>query len=171
MSLSAVAISGSPRAPSKSKTLAELLLKALAAQGCETSMIDVSMLPAAPLLAREPAPEIDEAISRVGAARIVIAATPTYRALYTGALKCFFDLMPPANLAAKVCVPVQTAASPAHFLAIEYGLKPLFASLEGAPIDGVYATDDQFAGGSPNEKLLARIELVAATAVARARPG
>jgi FMN reductase len=168
MALRAVAISGSPRAPSKSKTLAELLLKSLVAAGCETSVIDVSTLPPAALLAREGSPEIDEAIARVGSAQIIIAATPTYRALYTGALKCLFDLMPPAHLAKKVCVPVQTAASPAHFLAIEYGLKPLFASLEGLPVDGVYATDDQFIDGAPTEKLLARIEHVAAMAVARA---
>jgi FMN reductase len=147
--------------------LAELLLKAFAASGCDTTMIDVSTLPAAALLARESAPEIDDAVARIGAAQIVIAATPTYRALYTGALKCLFDLMPPAHLAGKVCVPVQTAASPAHFLTIEYGLKPLFASLEGLPIDGVYATDDQFIDGAPNEKLLARIEHVATAALAQ----
>jgi FMN reductase len=164
----AVAISGSPRAPSKSKTLAELLLAALGRSGCETSVIDVSTLPAAALLARESAPEIDDAIAVVGRAQIIVAATPTYRALYTGALKCFFDLMPPAHLAGKVCVPVQTAASPAHFLAIEYGLKPLFTSLEGLPIDGVYATDDQFTDGAPGEKLLARIDHVASMAIARA---
>jgi FMN reductase len=169
MSLAAVAISGSPRAPSKSKALAELLLKSLASSGCDTSMIDVSTLPAAALLARESAPEIDDAIGLLGAAQIVIAASPTYRALYTGALKCLFDLMPPAHLAGKICVPVQTAASPAHFLAIEYGLKPLFASLEGSPIDGVYATDDQFGDGAPNEKLLARIDHVASIAMAQVR--
>ena len=169
MALTAVAISGSPRAPSKSRTLAELLLAALARSGCAGSIIDVSTLPAAALLAREAAPEIDTAIASIGGAQIIVASTPTYRALYTGALKCLFDLMPPAHLAGKICVPVQTAASPAHFLAIEYGLKPLFASLEGAPIDGVYATDDQFADGAPNDKLMARIEHVARAALVRVR--
>ena len=170
MALHAVAIYGSPRAPSRSKQLAELLLRALEPAGCTTSIIDVSILPAEGLLARTPAPEIDAAIADVARAQIVVAATPTYRALYTGALKCLFDLMPPEHLHGKVCVPVQTAASPAHFLAIEYGLKPLFASLGGTPIDGVYATDDQFADGAPNEKLLARIEAVAASARLLASP-
>jgi FMN reductase len=167
VALHAVAISGSPssgRTPSKSKQLAELLLRALEHSGCTTSIIDVSILPAEGLLARASAPEIEAAIADVARARIVIAATPTYRALYTGTLKCLFDLMPPEHLRGKVCVPVQTAASPAHFLAIEYGLKPLFASLGGVAIDGVYATDDQFVDGAPNEKLLARIEAVAASA-------
>ena len=167
----AAAISGSPRAPSKSKTLAELMLRALERGGCTTSIIDISTLPAGALLARETSPAIDDAVAAVGSAQIIVASTPTYRALYTGAMKCLFDLMPPAHLAGKVCIPMLTAASPAHFLAIEYGLKPLFTSLEGVPSDGVYATDDQFADGTPNEKLIARIELVAGIALTRARSG
>jgi len=166
--LLAVAISGSPRAPSKSKTLAELLLASLQRAGCGTRMVDVAELPADALVARATALALDEAIAAVGDARIVVAASPTYRALYTGVLKAFFDLMPPAHLAGKICVPVQTGASPAHFLTIEYGLRPLFASLDGVPIAGVYATDDQFTDGRPSDRLLARIDQVAAAAVALA---
>jgi FMN reductase len=168
VALHAVAISGSPRAPSKSKTLAEALLRALESHGCTTSMIDVAALPAEALLARASAPEIDAAIADVARAEIIIAATPTYRALYTGALKCLFDLMPPEHLHGKICIPIQTAASPAHFLAIDHGLKPLFASLGGTAIDGVYATDEKFAEGAPNEKLVARLELVAGQAARHA---
>ena len=163
--LTAAAISGSPRAPSKSKTLAELLLRALEQSGCATTMIDVADLPAEALLARAPSPEIDAANANIAAANIVIASTPTYRALYTGAMKCLFDLMPPYHLAGKICVPIQTGASPAHFLAIDYGFRPLFASLDGISIAGVYATDDQFVDGTPNEKLAERIKLVAANAI------
>ena len=79
--LRAVAISGSPRAPSKSKTLAELVLRAFDAEGFETQLIDVASLPAYALLARAPAAELDAALTAVGAAQIVVAASPTYRAL------------------------------------------------------------------------------------------
>ena len=166
--LRAVAISGSPRAPSKSKLLAELMLQSLAGQGLETSMIDCAELPADALVARASAAVMDDAIASIGAASIVIAATPTYRALYTGVLKAFFDLMPPGHLHAKVCIPVQTGGSPAHFLSIEYGLRPLFTSLDGVPIAGVYATDDQFTDGQPAQALRDRIDLVTRTAVALA---
>jgi FMN reductase len=164
--MKAVAISGSPRAPSKSKTLAELMLSALERDGCATSMIDVADLPAEALLARKSSSEIDAAVAAVGEARIVVAATPTYRALYTGALKCLFDLMPQAQLQGKVCIPVQTGAAPQHFLAVEYGFRPLFASLDGVAISGVYATDDQFVEGQPSEKLRQRINDVALAAIA-----
>src|SRR6266508_4184723 len=93
-----IAVSGSPRSPSRSKTLAELMLKAFAKAGFETRLIDLATLPAEALLARTQAPDVDDAVATVGEARIVVAATPTYRALYTGLLKAFFDLMPQAHL-------------------------------------------------------------------------
>jgi FMN reductase len=165
----AVAISGSPRTPSKSKALAEALLADLARARCATSLVDVATLPAEALVARAPAPEVDAAIAEVGAADIVIAASPTYRALYTGVLKAFFDLMPPQHLAGKVCVPVLTAASPAHFLAIDHGFAPLFASLEGTMAPGVYATDAQFSDGVPDDALMSRVHHVGGVALALAR--
>ena len=166
--LRAVAISGSPRAPSKSKLLAERFLDALEKLGCETRLVDLALMPAPALVAREQSPETDDAIAATGQAQIVAAATPTYRALYTGVLKCFFDLMPQAYLAGKVCVPVQTAGVPHHSLSIEYGLRPLFASLEGLSIAGVYATDAEFVEGAANAELSARIERAAETALALA---
>ncbi|MEX0750241.1 MAG: NAD(P)H-dependent oxidoreductase [Dehalococcoidia bacterium] len=162
--LRAVAISGSPRTPSKSKTLAELLLQALEKGNCTSELIDVAELPAEALVARAQSPAIDAAIEAIGRARIVVAATPTYRALYTGVLKSLFDLMPPGHLRGKICIPIQTGASMAHFLSIEYGLRPLFTSLEGVPIAGVYATDDQFDDGKPAEALVRRINDVAMAA-------
>lgn len=161
----AVAISGSPRTPSKSKALAELLLEALAARGCSTQLIDLATLDSEALLARREDAGVSAAIAAIGGAQIVVAATPTYRALYTGLLKCFFDLMPQAHLAGKVCVPVQTAGVPHHALSIEYGLRPLFASLDGLPIAGVYATDAEFADGAANAELRGRIERAAEQAV------
>ena len=164
----AVAISGSPRSPSKSRTLAESLLRALDARGCDTHLIDLATLPAAALLARAQSPEVDEAITAVGAADIVIAATPTYRALYTGLLKCFFDLMPPSHLAGKACIGLQTGIAPQHALAAEYGFRPLFASLDGVPIAVLYSTDAQFEDGKPGMELMGRVEATADAVVRRA---
>jgi len=165
--ISAVAISGSPRSPSKSRLLAELLLEALARAGMRTQVIDLAALPADALLGRCTHPDVDEAIAAAGEARIVIAATPTYRALYTGLLKAFFDLMPQGHLAGKLCVPVQTGGVRDHALAVEYGLLPLFASLDGVSIAGVYATDEEFVDGTPNAELMERVERVAAEAARR----
>lgn len=163
--LRAVAISGSPRAPSKSKTLAERFLDALQHLGCETRLIDVATLPAEALVVRDASAEIDDAIAAIGQAQIVAASTPTYRALYTGVLKCFFDLMPQSHLAGKVCVGLQTGIAAAHALSPDYGLRPLFTSLDGIPALALYATDAEFDTGEPNAALNERIRRVAEQAL------
>ena len=161
----ALAVSGSPRSPSKSKVLAELLLAALARAGWRTRLIDLAALPADALLARSTHHDVDDAIAAAGEARIVVAATPTYRALYTGLLKCFFDLMPQGHLAGKLCIPLQTGGVRDHALAVDYGLRPLFMSLDGLPLAGVYATDAEFVDGAPTPELIARIDAVASVAL------
>jgi FMN reductase len=145
--------------------LAEEMLRALEAYGRETRLIDLATLPADALLARAQSAEVDEAIAAVGQADIVIAASPTYRALYTGLLKCFFDLMPPGHLAGKRCIGLQTGIAPEHALAAEYGFRPLFASLGGVPADVLYATDAEFEEGAPGQGLKERIERLAAAAL------
>ncbi len=150
----AVAVSGSPRSPSRSRSLAELALRLLAERGYDTCLIDLAKLPAEALLAREQSPAIDQALAAVGEADIVIAATPTYRALYTGLLKCFFDLMPPGHLAGKRCLGLQTGIAAEHALSPEYGLRPLFVSLDGLPVAMLYARDDEFEDGEPSRRLL-----------------
>jgi len=163
--LRAVAISGSPRSPSKSKTLVEHLLDALERHGCETRLIDVAVLPAEALVVRGQSEEIDDAVAAVGQAQIVAASSPTYRALYSGVLKCFFDLMPQGHLAGKVCIGMQTGTAPQHALSPEYGMRALFASLEGLPAMALYATDAEFVEGQPVEALADRLERLAGQAV------
>jgi len=153
----AVAISGSPRSPSRSKALAELALQLIADRGYDTSLIDLATLPADALVARAQSPEMEAAIAAVGEARIVIAATPTYRALYTGLLKCFFDLMPQGHLTGKLCVGLQTGIAREHALSPEHGLRPLFASLDGIPAAVLYARDEEFEDGEPSEQLRSRL--------------
>jgi FMN reductase len=137
------------------------MLQALSRRGWDTRVIDLATLQADALLARAESAEVAEAIAETGNARIVIAATPTYRALYTGLLKAFFDLMPQGHLRGKLCVGIQTGIAREHYLSPEYGLRPLFASLDGMPATVLYATDDQFAEGQPLRELIERVEALA----------
>jgi FMN reductase len=166
----AVGISGSPRTPSRSKILLEHFLQQVQKLGAETKLIDTAVMPADGLVARTQAQQIDDALADVGQADIVVAASPTYRALYTGVLKCFFDLMPQGHLASKICVGLQTGKAAHHALAAEYGFRPLFASLEGTPLAVLYATDDQFEDDRPNEALSQQLHDMADLAVAAAGP-
>ena len=54
------------------------------------------------------------------------------------------DLLDEKALAGKVVLPIATGGSPAHLLALEYGLKPVLSALGARHIlAGVYATDKQ----------------------------
>jgi FMN reductase len=71
--------------------------------------------------------------------------TPIYKAAYSGLLKLFLDLLPPDALRGKTVVPLATGGSSAHFLALDYALKPVLSALGARLIlDGVFGTDDQF---------------------------
>jgi FMN reductase len=167
--ITAVGISGSPSAQSKSRLLLEAALGALAQRGVSISLVDLAALPADALLGRARSSEVDEALARVSQATIVVAATPVYRATFTGLLKVFFDLLPLNALSGKAAIAIATGGSPAHQLVIDYGLRPLFASVGAltAPT-GVYGTDAAFEEGVPHPALLDRIAQAATEAIALA---
>jgi FMN reductase len=166
-SITAIGISGSPSTRSKSRLLLEHALAVLGEHGATTSLIDLSTLPADALLGRARSADVDEALAAVGRATIVVASTPVYRATYTGLLKVFFDLLPLNGLAGKTAIAIATGGAPAHQLVIDYGLRPLFASVGAltAPT-GIYGTDASFEQGPPPQTLLDRIAQAAAEAIA-----
>jgi len=163
----AVGISGSPSARSKSRTLLEHALAALSERGATPFLIDLASLPADALLGRRRSDDVDAALERVREASIVIASTPVYRATYSGLLKVFFDLLPVNGLTDKIAIGIATGGSPAHQLVIDHGLRPLFGSVGATTTPtAVYGTDAGFENGVPHHTLVARIEQAASQAVA-----
>lgn len=136
-----------------SKTLA------LANAACEIEgggqLIDLVDLPADALLGRRNDQAVDDAIAAASTAGVLVLATPVYRATYSGALKAFLDRFPTDALAQTVVVLAATAASPAHFLALDTGGRAAVASLGGWTVPTVvYATAADFTDGIPNPSLL-----------------
>lgn len=151
-------ISGSPSPVSKSRVLVETALGAFG-RGVETMLIDLAALPADALLGRGTVPEVAAALETVARAGIVVVGTPVYRATYSGLLKVFFDLMAPESLVGKVGVPLVSGQTRGHALAVDHGLRPLFASLGATVVAaGVYATPDQFQDGLPGPELRQAVE-------------
>jgi FMN reductase len=168
-SLQAVGISGSPSARSRSRALLERALARLTSAGLQARLIDLNTLPADGLLGRLPSREVEQALTDVAAADIVLASTPVYRATYSGLLKVFFDLLSQHALAGKVAVSIATGGAPGHQLVLEHGLRPLFASVDAVVVPtGVYAVDAEFTGGAANQSLIDRIDRAVAEAVALA---
>ncbi len=165
--IAAVGISGSPSPASRSRTLLRQALAALERRGIATGEVDLAALPAEPLLGRASDARVTEALAAVGRARLVVVSTPVYRATYSGLLKVFFDLLPQDGLAGKVAVPIATGGSLAHLLALDYGLRPLLASVGALTVTtAVYGTDSQFQGGRPEPALVELLERAVAEALA-----
>jgi FMN reductase len=136
---SVVGLAGSLAATSRSTALVARVLELVGENG---QLIQLSELSAAALLGRGHDPGVDAALASVAAARVLVVGTPVYRASYTGQLKAFFDLLPRAALAGCVVGLIATGGVPHHALAIDHGLRPLVASLEGlSAAHAVYATD------------------------------
>jgi FMN reductase len=162
----AVLISGSPSPSSKSRTLLERARRQLESAGFDTTLIDLSVLPAVALLGRQSDDRVAEALHQVISARIVAASSPVYRATYSGLLKVFFDLLPPGALEGRIAIPILTGGSQAHLLALDHGLRPLFASIGATVVaNGVYGYDAQFRSGGPDSAILERVDRAVAEAV------
>ena len=158
-------ISGSPSERSRSAWLTQFALTRLEGVATRSDHIALRELPADALLgAQAQAPGIAQAVESVALADLVIVGTPIYKAAYSGLLKVFLDLLPPDALRGKTVLPLATGGSAAHFLALDYALKPVLSALGARHVlDGIFATDAQLqrheAGGYvPDPELLARLD-------------
>jgi len=167
--LNVVALIGSPTSSANSRTL--LLVRQLLDQLRHRLHIDVQLVELAPIarslgqaLTREEVePRIEQALQRIEAADLLIAAAPVYRGSYPGLFKHLVDFI---GLEALVDVPVLLAAtggSERHALVIDHQLRPLFSFLQAHTLPiGVYATQADFSGDQVSSAALqARIVLAA----------
>lgn len=173
-----VTISGSPAAPSRCGVTLEYIRTALSERGVTSSFIDVRELdPRALVQASFDHPDIRDAVDKVNGARAVVIATPVYKAAYSGVLKSFLDLLPMGVLEGKTILPMTTAGSLAHCLALDYALKPVLSALGARHIlQGACLLDGDFAygeggtialGGQTGERLAAAIDHLHAALAAR----
>lgn len=88
-------------------------------------------------------PAVRAAVERVAASDVVVVASPTYKATYTGLLKLFLDQIATGDgLEGVVAVPLQLGAGPAHALAPELHLKPVLVELGATvPAPALYLLD------------------------------
>jgi FMN reductase len=169
----ALGIAGSLAATSRSTALVAHALELLAARGLPGELIRLSELPADALLGRGHAPSVDAAVANVASARVLVVGTPIYRASYTGQLKAFFDLLPRAALSGCAVGLIATGGIRDHALAVDHGLRPLVASLEGlSAAHAVYATDadlETFPNGPLPDAVAAQLGALADELQAHAR--
>lgn len=143
--MSILTLAGSPSQRSRSSALLRHAAQILRARGLSISELGLRDIPAEELIEGHYTGAAANALrARVAAADAVLISTPVYKASFSGGLKAVLDLLDEKALAGKVVLPIATGGSPAHLLALEYGLKPVLSALGARHIlAGVYATDKQ----------------------------
>ncbi|MFI5757151.1 FMN reductase [Streptomyces sp. NPDC051569] len=164
--LKVVTVSGSLQEPSKTVALTEQIVETLATRlPVENHRIDIHKLGAGFTGARHPddLPEsvLDE-MRLLAEADLVIAASPVFRASYTGLFKHFFDLIENQYaLANKLVLLAATGGSDRHALVLEHQFRPLFGFFQALTVPvALYASSGDFDGMQIlNPEVHARIEV------------
>ncbi|MBB5083449.1 NADPH-dependent FMN reductase [Nonomuraea endophytica] len=118
----------------------------------QAEVVDLSAL--APVIL-DPGPHaaLEVALELVASASVVVFASPTYKATYTGLLKAFVDRFPPDALAGKTALPVLVMGDPRHALAVETHFRPLLVELGAhVPTPGLALLESEL----PGEDAIAR---------------
>ena len=91
-------------------------------------------------------PTVADLVEQVSGSLVVIVASPTYKATYTGLLKAFLDRFPHQGLGGVTAIPLMLGASAAHSLAPEQGLRQVLVELGASvPTRSLYVLDAEHA--------------------------
>jgi FMN reductase len=144
---------GNPKPASRTLAAAELLVRELGEQPCYT----LDLAPIASELVSQSSPQLDEAVREVRQLDLLVVASPTYKATFTGLLKLFLERFDAhTGLQGVVAVPMMLGGSDHHYLAPEIHLKPLLVELGATcPTEALYLLD------RPEEAATKRAEWVA----------
>jgi FMN reductase len=176
-----VVVCGNPRPASRTLTAAVTTARLLSSteeagagrDGHVDQVVDITALGPG-LLGRED-PTVEQAVADVASADLLVVASPTYKASYTGLLKVFLDQFAAGEgLRGVTAVPLMLGAAAGHALAPELLLRPVLSELGAAcPAPGLYLIDAEVQEkGAATPALAAYVERWGPTllAVATHRP-
>jgi FMN reductase len=121
-----VVVVGNPKVGSRTRQAAELVVRRLTGAPPD-AVVEVAELGAGLLGWGDPA--VAAAKQTVLDADLVVFASPTFKASYTGLLKLFLDQFAAGELAGTVAIPLMLGAGPHHALAGEVHLKPVLSEI------------------------------------------
>lgn len=137
-----VVVVGNPKPMSRTRAAAELVAEKLTGVPPE-HVIDVVDL--GPGLLGWGDPKVAEAKERVKSAELLVVASPTYKATYTGLLKLFLDQFGAGELGQIPTFPLMLGGSPAHALAPELTLRPVLVEIGAScPSPSLYLLDSDY---------------------------
>jgi FMN reductase len=140
--LQIVTVVGNPRAGSRTHSLAETLAGELAGALPEAKVSGVDLAVLGHRVLDQGDADAAAAVAQVLDADILILASPTYKATYSGLLKAFLDRLGTGSLKGKRAVPVLLGGAPNHQLAVDVHFTPLLLELGAAvPVRGLFVLE------------------------------
>jgi FMN reductase len=136
-------VAGNPKPASRTLDAAHIVARALTGKDADHT---VDVIELGPGLLAWGDPAVADAVQTVAGSDLVIVASPTFKATYTGILKLFLDQFDTGTgLAGVTAVPLMLGAGPAHALAPDLLLKPVLVELGAVcPAQGLYLGDKTY---------------------------
>jgi FMN reductase len=137
---------GNPKPRSRTRTVAEAVAAAAAAAlgQADALQVVVELADLAQHLFDFSDVDVRAAADAIAACPLVVVASPTYKASYTGLLKAFLDWYATTGLSGVTVVPVMVGAGPQHALAVEVHLRPVLVEIGATlPTRGMFVLESQ----------------------------
>ena len=168
MSARTAVVVGNPKPGSR--TLASALHVGRELAGEEPDLV-VDLAELGPSLLDWSDARVGELVEELGGAALVVVASPTYKATYTGLLKLFLDRFAGGTGLRGVAVPLMLGAAPQHALAGEHTLRPLLSELGAVvPVPALYVLDRAYDDPAAYADWLARARPVVRRLVGTSSP-
>ncbi len=144
--MSIAVVVGNPKPNSRTLRVAQSVADALTTRlELAPDRLTVDLADVATELFEQDSEQVRDLLAAVATSRVIVVASPTFKATYTGLLKAFFDRYGTNALHSSVAVGVMTGAASIHSLAVEVHLRPMLVELGAAtPTRGLYVTEQQF---------------------------
>ena len=135
---------GNPNPNSRTRMIAERVIEKLfMGHRIEVAVVELAHHESA--LFSWPSPKMAVLTERVAKSDLIVFASPTYKASYTGLLKAFLDRYSSQSLAGVPAISIMTGGSMDHSMAPVVNLSPLLHELGANPLRILYFTTEDMA--------------------------
>jgi FMN reductase len=140
--MNVVVVVGNPSPGSRTRRAAEMVAERLSGEPA-ASVIELAEL--GPRLLGFGDPDVGAAKQQVLDADLVVFASPTFKATFTGLLKLFLEQFGAGELAGTPAIPLMLGAGTAHALAAEVFLKPVLSEIGcSCPTPALFLVDTEW---------------------------
>ena len=146
--MKATIVVGNPKLGSRTAevatSVAQLVLRHCVVPPDEPVIELIELASLAPALFDWGDPTVAAAKAAVLDSHLLVVASPTYKASFTGLLKAFADQFARDELAALTVIPLMLGASPIHNLAVEHALRPVLIEIGAScPSRGLFVVESE----------------------------